>query len=68
MSIINEPIRTLLKTENIIKETRRDAFKAGKDILSKESVLTLFDVKKTTKNPVCVCVDASKCGLGLVLI
>ena len=34
--------------------------------MSKESVLTLFDVKNP--NPVCVCVDASKCGLGLVLI
>ena len=32
--------------------------------MSKEPVLTFFNVRK----PVCVSVDASKCGLGAVLI
>ena len=66
MSIINEPIRNLLKSENMFiwEKPQEDAFKAIKDILSKEPVLTFFKVRK----PVCVSVDASKCGLGAVLI
>ncbi|XP_065942084.1 uncharacterized protein [Magallana gigas] len=45
------------------KNRQSDAFEAIKDILSREPILTFFDVKK----PVCVSVDASKCGLGAVI-
>lgn len=65
MSAINEPIRSLLRSDVLFiwEKPQQDAFEAIKDILSREPILTFFDVKK----PVCVSVDASKCGLGAVI-
>lgn len=65
MSVINEPIRSLLRSDVLFtwEKPQQDAFEAIKDILSREPILTFFDVKK----PVCVSVDASKCGLGAVI-
>jgi hypothetical protein len=65
MSVINEPIRQLLRSDTVLTwgKKQENAFKAVKEILSKQPVLTFFNVNK----PVCISVDASKCGLGAVL-
>ena len=66
MSIINEPIRNLLKSENIFFWENHKKTRSGllRTFLSKEPVLIFFNLIK----PLCVSVDASKCGLGAVLI
>ena len=66
MSFITEPIRKLLKkdVEFMWMEPQERAFSHIVDILGKEPVLTYYDVKK----PVTVSCDASKFGLGAVLL
>ena len=65
ISSITKPIRKLLKkdVEFMWMESQERAFSQIVDILSKEPVLT-YDVKK----PVTVSCDASKSGLGAVLL
>lgn len=65
MSAINEPIRYFLRSDVLFtwEKPQPDVFEAIKNILSHEPILTFFDVKK----PLCVSVDASKCGLGSVI-
>ena len=65
MSVINEPIRQLLRSDTLFTwgKEQENAFKTVKEILSRQPVLTFFNVNK----PVCISVNASKCGLGAVL-
>lgn len=66
MSRVTQPIRTLLRKDISFHWERHqeDAFKDIKKILSEAPILTFFDVKK----PVVVSVDASKFGLGAVIL
>ena len=66
MSTITEPIRQLLKNEThfIWIYEQKAAFERIKEILTKDPVLTYFDVTK----PVPVSCDASKSGLGAMLL
>ena len=66
MSTITEPIRQLLKNETqfIWIYEQKAAFERIKEILTKDPVLTYFDVTK----PVTVSCDASKSGLGAMLL
>lgn len=66
MSAITEPIRQLLKDETqfIWTYEQNAAFERIKEILTKDPVLTYFDVTK----PVTVSCDASKSGLGAMLL
>ena len=66
MSTITEPIRQLLKNETqfIWTYEQKAAFERIKEILTKDPVLTYFDVAK----PVTVSCDASKSGLGAMLL
>jgi ABC-type multidrug transport system fused ATPase/permease subunit len=63
MSTITEPIRQLLKNETqfIWTYEQKAAFERIKEILTKDPVLTYFDVTK----PVTVSCDASKSALEL---
>ena len=66
MSTVMEPIRILLRkdTEFAWLKPQQVAFTKVKDILSHSPVLQFFDVKK----PVRISCDASKSGLGAVLL
>lgn len=66
MSKVTQPIRTLLRKDITFhwERPQEDAFKDIKKILSEAPILTFFDVKK----PVVVSVDASKFGLGAVIL
>lgn len=66
MSRVTQPIRTLLRKDITFhwERPQEDAFKDIKKILSEALILTFFDVKK----PVVVSVDASKFGLGAVIL
>ena len=66
MSTVMEPIRVLLRkdTEFSWMKPQEEAFAKVKSILSQAPVLQFFDVKK----PVRISCDASKSGLGAVLL
>lgn len=66
MSTMTEPIRQLLKNEThfIWTYEQKTAFERINEILTKDPVLTYFDVTK----PVTVSCDASKSGLGAMLL
>jgi len=67
ISEITQPIRSLLKKKTMFECSREqeESFKVLNQILSKEPVLTFFDVKK---NPITVSVNASKSGLGAIIM
>ncbi|CAC5384579.1 unnamed protein product [Mytilus coruscus] len=66
MSAVTEPIRKLLKEEHefIWTHEQQKSFEKLKDILTKNPVLSFYDVSK----PVTVSCDESQCGLGAMLI
>ena len=66
MSTITKPIRDLLKSEVIFewREPQEKAFHRVKEVLSKQPVLTYFDVTK----PVIITCYASQSGLGAAIM
>ena len=66
LSQVDQPLRQLLKTENIFQweDQQEKAFNKLKDLCVKAPVLQYFDVNK----PVEVHCDASSTGLGAVLV
>ena len=66
MSTITKPIRDLLKSEVIFewREPQEKAFHRVKEVLSKQPVLTYFDVTKL----VTISCDASQSGLGAAIM
>lgn len=66
MSTVTQPIRELLKKDNVFdwQSPQKHAFVKIKEILSAAPVLTFYDVAK----PVVITCDASKSGLGALLL
>ncbi|XP_021340039.1 uncharacterized protein LOC110441256 [Mizuhopecten yessoensis] len=66
MSTVTEPIRRLLKSDVEFEWTKpqEEAFKEIKKIITRKPELKYFDVKR----PITVSCDASKSGLGAVLL
>ena len=66
MSMITDPIRKVMKSDVEFKwgKQQEEAFRQIKEILIAASVLAYYDVKR----PVTITCDASKSGLGAVLL